>query len=159
MCYSPQIFQMVAAVLSTDLLRLIPGSKVVFFEALHAQTNVQYQLADEDKWCLLHANRWQHLKHASAVLDDILASPPTTADDLRTRLDEYSTEFSTGTASEPEQVNAVSSSLHRTTTFVINFFSIDLCCWPFSPPAHFSRLLTILQTMQAVLLQFFFLDL
>ena len=95
---------MVAAVLSTDLLRLIPGSKVVFFDALHAETNVQYQLADEDKWCLLHANRWQHLKHASAVLENILVSPPATADDLVTKLDEFSAE----TVSEPEQVNAFS---------------------------------------------------
>ena len=113
---------MVAAVLSTDLLRLIPGSKVIFFEALHARTSVQYQLADKDKWCLLHANRWQHLKQAGAVLENILVSPPATVDDLTTKLDECSAE----TASEPEQVNALSILLSGLTCFIPIFTFIVL---------------------------------
>ena len=84
-----QIFQMVAAVLTSDLLQLIPGSKSVFFEALHVQTNVQYQLADKDRWCLLHANRWQQLKQAGAVLENISQCPPATVDDLTAKLNEY----------------------------------------------------------------------
>ena len=71
------------------------------------QTNVQYQLADKDQWCLLHANRWQQLKQAGAVLENISQCPPATVDDLTGKLNEYDPD----TVDSLDQVGAILEAL------------------------------------------------